>query len=142
MGLWAFLQLRMPCLSHSVGPCLLYYAPIHPPPPPAFSFCSIFWLKKRGLMPGLTFSNELISRDEGLHTDFGCLLYRWGGVAGARAKACLSLQQHAGCRVAPHGPTSLLSAQAALLPLAALFCNPGFERCHALTLLFCCAAQR
>jgi ribonucleoside-diphosphate reductase beta chain len=40
------------------------------------AFCSIFWLKKRGLMPGLTFSNELISRDEGLHTDFACLLYR------------------------------------------------------------------
>jgi ribonucleoside-diphosphate reductase beta chain len=40
------------------------------------SFCSIFWLKKRGLMPGLTFSNELISRDEGLHCDFACLLYR------------------------------------------------------------------
>jgi ribonucleoside-diphosphate reductase beta chain len=39
------------------------------------SFCSIFWLKKRGLMPGLSFSNELISRDEGLHTDFACLLY-------------------------------------------------------------------
>lgn len=39
------------------------------------SFCSIFWLKKRGLLPGLTFSNELISRDEGLHTDFACLLY-------------------------------------------------------------------
>ncbi|CAL5218689.1 g398 [Coccomyxa viridis] len=39
------------------------------------SFCAIFWLKKRLLMPGLTFSNELISRDEGLHTDFACLLY-------------------------------------------------------------------
>jgi len=39
------------------------------------SFCSIFWLKKRGLMPGLTFSNGLISRDEGLHCDFACLLY-------------------------------------------------------------------
>jgi len=39
------------------------------------SFASIFWLKKRGLMPGLTFSNELISRDEGLHTDFACLLF-------------------------------------------------------------------
>lgn len=39
------------------------------------SFCSIFWLRKRGLMPGLTFSNELISRDEGLHRDFACLLY-------------------------------------------------------------------
>lgn len=40
------------------------------------SFCSIFWLKKRGLMPGLSFANELISRDEGLHCDFACLLYR------------------------------------------------------------------
>ncbi|EED22111.1 ribonucleotide reductase small subunit RnrA, putative [Talaromyces stipitatus ATCC 10500] len=39
------------------------------------SFAAIFWLKKRGLMPGLTFSNELISRDEGLHTDFACLLF-------------------------------------------------------------------
>ncbi|KAI0832533.1 ribonucleotide reductase small subunit [Trametes gibbosa] len=39
------------------------------------SFASIFWLKKRGLMPGLTFSNELISRDEGMHTDFACLLF-------------------------------------------------------------------
>ncbi|ADM11672.1 ribonucleoside-diphosphate reductase small subunit [Encephalitozoon intestinalis ATCC 50506] len=40
------------------------------------SFASIFWLKKRGLMPGLTFSNELISRDEGLHCEFACLLHR------------------------------------------------------------------
>ncbi|MEM9920315.1 MAG: ribonucleotide-diphosphate reductase subunit beta [Bacteroidota bacterium] len=39
------------------------------------SFCSIFWLKKRGQMPGLTFSNELISRDEGMHCDFACMLY-------------------------------------------------------------------
>lgn len=39
------------------------------------SFCSIFWLKKRGLMPGLCFSNELISRDEGLHCDFACLMF-------------------------------------------------------------------
>ena len=38
------------------------------------SFCAIFWLKKRGLMPGLCFSNELISRDEGLHTEFATLL--------------------------------------------------------------------
>ena len=43
--------------------------------PASCSFCAIFWLKKRGLMPGLTFSNELISRDEGLHTDFACQLY-------------------------------------------------------------------
>ncbi len=40
------------------------------------SFAAIFWLKKRGLMPGLTFSNELISRDEGLHCDFACMLVR------------------------------------------------------------------
>lgn len=39
------------------------------------AFCSIYWLKKRGLMPGLTFSNELISRDEALHTEFAILLY-------------------------------------------------------------------
>lgn len=39
------------------------------------SFCAIYWLKKRGIMPGLTFSNELISRDEGLHRDFACLLH-------------------------------------------------------------------
>lgn len=40
------------------------------------AFCSIFWLKKRGLMPGLTFSNELISRDEALHTEFAILIYK------------------------------------------------------------------
>ncbi len=40
------------------------------------AFCSIYWLKKRGLMPGLTFSNELISRDEGMHTDFAVLLFK------------------------------------------------------------------
>ena len=40
------------------------------------SFCAIFWLKKRSLLPGLSFSNELISRDEGMHTDFACLLYK------------------------------------------------------------------
>merc|ERR1712012_994412 len=39
------------------------------------SFCAIYWLKKRGLLPGLTFSNELISRDEGLHAEFACLMY-------------------------------------------------------------------
>ncbi len=41
------------------------------------SFCAIYWIKERGLMPGLTFSNELISRDEALHTDFACLLYKY-----------------------------------------------------------------
>lgn len=41
------------------------------------SFCAIFWLKKRGLCPGIAFSNELISRDEGLHVDFACLVYSY-----------------------------------------------------------------
>lgn len=41
------------------------------------SFAAIYWFKKRGLLPGLTFSNELISRDEGLHTDFACLLFQY-----------------------------------------------------------------
>ena len=39
------------------------------------SFCTIFWLKKRGLMPDLSFSNKLISRNEGLHCNFACILY-------------------------------------------------------------------
>ena len=39
------------------------------------TFCAIFWLKKRGLVPGLSFSNKLISHDEGLHCDLACLLY-------------------------------------------------------------------
>jgi ribonucleoside-diphosphate reductase subunit M2 len=47
------------------------------------SFCAIFWLKKRGLMPGLCFSNELISRDKGLHCTFACLLY-------SKLPSCLS----------------------------------------------------
>lgn len=49
----------------------------HPAHANCHSFCAIFWLRKRGMMPGLTFSNELISRDEGLHCDFACLLYRY-----------------------------------------------------------------
>ena len=44
------------------------------------SFAAIFWLKKRGLMPGLTFSNELISRDEGLHCDFACIMFKHLGM--------------------------------------------------------------
>ena len=44
------------------------------------SFCAIFWLKKRAMMPGLTFSNELISRDEGLHRDFACLQFAFADV--------------------------------------------------------------
>ena len=53
------------------------------------SFCAIFWLKKRGLMPGLTFSNELISRDEGMHCDFACMLYH------ARERSSTDAELHA-----------------------------------------------
>ncbi|KAF9034887.1 ribonucleotide reductase subunit 2, partial [Panaeolus papilionaceus] len=62
--------------SHSFGERLVAFAAVEG----IFfsgSFCAIFWLKKRGLMPGLTFSNELISRDEGMHTDFACLLLNY-----------------------------------------------------------------
>merc|ERR1719203_146643 len=70
------------------------------------AFCAIYWLKKRGLMPGLTFSNELISRDEGLHAEFACLVYSMlqnrlpddvvhnivrGGVTAERAFICEAL---------------------------------------------------
>jgi hypothetical protein len=70
--------------SHTTSPPLYHASWPLPTPvcsPPlgpddvAGSFCALFWLKKRGLMPGLTFSNELISRDEGLHCDFACTLY-------------------------------------------------------------------
>ena len=54
------------------------------------SFCAIFWLRKRGLMPGLCFSNELIARDEGMHRDFACLLYRRrGGVQATLAHSII-----------------------------------------------------
>jgi len=81
------LHLR-PRASPACKPPPVHPARLPPPPPPqvAFacvegihfsgSFCAIFWLKKRGLMPGLSFSNVLISRDEGLHTDFACALYQ------------------------------------------------------------------
>jgi ribonucleoside-diphosphate reductase beta chain len=59
------------------------------------SFCSIYWLKKRGLMPGLTFSNELISRDEGMHCDFACLLY---SMLEQQARPCRSKSHHHGSR--------------------------------------------
>ena len=55
------------------------------------SFCSIFWLKKRGLLHGLTFSNELISRDEGLHCDFACLLYQYAACPTVHFLAALTL---------------------------------------------------
>lgn len=61
------------------------------------SFCSIFWLKKRGLMHGLTFSNELISRDEGLHCDFACLLYSCAPVL---YTPCLAVAAQTACACA------------------------------------------
>lgn len=62
------------------------------------SFCAIYWLKKRQMMPGLTFSNELISRDEGLHTDFACMLYNVSGDCVAVAlPLCRRLVYMPGC---------------------------------------------
>ena len=54
------------------------------------SFCSIFWLKKRGLMPGLSLSNQFISRDEGMHRDFACELYKVAARAVAAQSVVLS----------------------------------------------------
>ncbi|GMR33463.1 hypothetical protein PMAYCL1PPCAC_03658, partial [Pristionchus mayeri] len=59
------------------------------------SFAAIFWLKKRGLMPGLTHSNELISRDEDLHRDFACLLYKRHIVNKLSAERILTIVLHA-----------------------------------------------
>lgn len=64
------------CYAHVLRLCYISYLILFVTFTCILSFCAIFWLKKRGLMPGLTFSNELISRDEGLHCDFACLLYR------------------------------------------------------------------
>jgi len=71
------------------------------------AFCAIFWLKKRGLMPGLTFSNELISRDEGLHTDFACLLFSMlevrpeQGVAHAMIEEAIAAETEFVCEALP-----------------------------------------
>lgn len=68
----------VPPILHSPSHCLSRLSGAPPLGQGIFfsgSFCAIFWLKKRGLMPGLTFSNEMISRDEGLHCDFACQLF-------------------------------------------------------------------
>jgi len=71
------------------------------------SFCAIYWLKKRGLMPGLTFSNELISRDEGLHAEFACLLYSMlqnrlpEDVAHAIIREAVEVERHFICEALP-----------------------------------------
>ncbi len=63
------------------------------------SFCAIFWLKKRGLMHGLCFSNELISRDEGMHTDFACLLYKQRGSPLLESKVAEILRSAVDCEI-------------------------------------------
>lgn len=70
------------------------------------AFCSIYWLKKRGLMPGLTFSNELISRDEGLHTQFAVALYhtlepRSSGLIHTIIKEAVVLEKEFICNALP-----------------------------------------
>merc|ERR1712066_151193 len=71
------------------------------------SFCAIYWLKKRGLMPGLTFSNELISRDEGLHAEFACLIYGMlqnqlpEDVAHSIVKGAVEAERHFICEALP-----------------------------------------
>lgn len=61
------------------------------------AFCSIFWLKERGLMPGLTTSNEFISRDEGLHTEFACLLYSFLNHKLSKTKAHKMIREAVKC---------------------------------------------
>lgn len=61
------------------------------------SFCAIFWLKKRGKMPGLCFSNELISRDEGLHCDFACLMYGLLAHKLTQARVCEIMHEAVAC---------------------------------------------
>ena len=61
------------------------------------AFCSIFWLKERGIMPGLTTSNEFISRDEGLHTEFACLLYSFLSHKLSKTKAHKMIREAVKC---------------------------------------------
>lgn len=89
------------------------------------SFCAIFWLKKRGLMPGLGFSNELISRDEGLHCNFACLLYAYleERVPAARLETIVREAVAIECSfVCDALPVSLLGMNAALMSTYIEFC--------------------
>jgi ribonucleoside-diphosphate reductase beta chain len=61
------------------------------------AFCAIFWMKERGLMPGLTTSNEFISRDEGLHTEFACLLYSYLNNKLSKTKAHKMIREAVKC---------------------------------------------
>jgi len=82
------------------------------------SFCSIYWLKKRGLMPGLGFSNELISRDEGMHTDFACLLYSLSDnkISEERIKQIVQEAVEIECEFATHAlPVELIGMNSGLM---------------------------
>ena len=101
------------------------------------SFASIFWLKKRGLMPGLTFSNELISRDEGMHTDFACLLFSHlkrrphFDVVRKIITEAVAIEQEfltGGCSVLPWSSLCLLIGHLDALPVALIGMNSKLMR--------------
>lgn len=82
------------------------------------SFCAIYWLKKRGLMPGLAFSNELISRDESAHTDFACLLYKTLGfnLSQKRIEEIITSAVELECRFATDAiPVSLIGMNSEMM---------------------------
>ena len=82
------------------------------------AFCSIFWLKERGLMPGLTTSNEFISRDEGLHTEFACLLYSMLNTKLSKTKAHKMIKEAVRCEkefITEALPCSLIGMNAKMM---------------------------
>ena len=97
------------------------------------SFCAIFWLKKRGKMPGLCFSNELISRDEGLHCDFACLLYSYlkphehleESVVHEIVREAVEIETHFICKALP---VSLLGMNSDLMAEYIRFCADRLVR--------------
>jgi ribonucleoside-diphosphate reductase beta chain len=82
------------------------------------AFCSIFWLKERGIMPGLTTSNEFISRDEGLHTEFACLLYSYLEHKLSKTKAHAMIREAVRCEkefITDALPCSLIGMNAKMM---------------------------
>jgi ribonucleoside-diphosphate reductase beta chain len=82
------------------------------------SFCAIFWLKERGIMPGLTTSNEFISRDEGLHTEFACLLYGFLNHKLSKTKAHKMIREAVKCEkefITEALPCSLIGMNAKMM---------------------------
>jgi ribonucleoside-diphosphate reductase beta chain len=73
------------------------------------AFCAIFWFKQRGLMPGLTLSNEFIARDEGIHTDFACLLY--GKIANRLSKQKVHKMVREAVKIEKHFITKALPCE-------------------------------